>query len=365
MRRFVLLLGLAMFFSIAGKAQEGYQINGKINGMQDGTLLLMSDENGKPERLGSSQITNGTFVFTGKVDSPMSAYIIPEGGEGMIPLILENAHFMINVGSAGALIKGGEQQEIFGEFSRINSRLLQEQQRIQKLYDEAELSGDQARVNSLMKEFEEAIASARKEERALQEKYRDMYVTAYVIAAGMRGDSEESLRAKYEILGEKARATVPGKRIAATLDQFTNLIIGRTVADFSMNKPDGNTFSLYGVPARFKLLHFWSSTDAASRQATPDLVRLYLQYRPKGLEIISVSLDTDRGAWRNAIGLDGMIWTNVSDLQGFDSEVARYFLVNELPCNFLLDAENNIVAKNLDAKELGKKLGDLTKKKKK
>lgn len=58
----------------------------------------------------------------------------------------------------------------------------------------------------------------------LREKYSDSRsMLAYVVTLGMRGDTEESLRAKYEALGEIARATVPGKRIAATLNQYLAL----------------------------------------------------------------------------------------------------------------------------------------------
>ena len=216
-----------------------------------------------------------------------------------------------------------------------------------------------------MKQFEGVIAVARKEEKVLREKYSDKYVTAYVVTLGMRGDTEESLRAKYEALGEIARATVPGKRIAATLNQYLALKEGGVAPDFTAYKSDGNTFTLYGLSGKLKLLYFWTSENVASRQDTPELVKLYLQYRPLGLEIISISLDENVAYWRHAVGLDGMIWTNGSDLKGFDSEIARLYLVNDVPYTILIDGENRIVAKNLRGKNLQKKVGELLKKGKK
>ena len=59
-------------------------------------------------------------MFTGKVDSPSAAYIMISNGKEMIPLILENVPFTINLSKQGALIQGGEQQEIFGQFNRIS-----------------------------------------------------------------------------------------------------------------------------------------------------------------------------------------------------------------------------------------------------
>ena len=50
---------------------------------------------------------NGAFVFTGKVERPLSAYIMVPNSKNYIPLILENANFMLNIGKTGVLIRGG------------------------------------------------------------------------------------------------------------------------------------------------------------------------------------------------------------------------------------------------------------------
>ena len=120
MRKISLIIGLALLSSVACHAQEGYQISGKVSGMADGTLLLIANEGEKPDTLGTIGVKNGTFVFTGKVERPVAAYLSPANGEGMIPLILENANFMINVSNAGALIQGGKQQELLSRFTRIS-----------------------------------------------------------------------------------------------------------------------------------------------------------------------------------------------------------------------------------------------------
>ena len=94
-------------------------------------------------------------------------------------------------------------------------------------------------------------------------------------------------------------------------------------------------------------------------------MKLYLQYRPLGLEIVSISLDENRGEWRNAVGLDGMVWTNGSDLQGFASPVARLYMVHDVPMTYLVDGENRIVAKGLREDALRDTVAKLLKKSKK
>ncbi|MFR7811660.1 MAG: peroxiredoxin family protein [Butyricimonas faecihominis] len=55
---------------------------------------------------------------------------------------------------------------------------------------------------------------------------------------------------------------------------------------------------------------------------------------------------------------------NVSDLKGGQSEIATAYSVKGIPCTFILDDENRIVAKNLRGKDLEKKIDEMLKKKK-
>ena len=359
MRKISLLIGLAILSTFACKAQQGYQISGKVSGMTDGTLLLIANEWEKPDTLGSVTVKNGVFVFTGKVNAPVAAYLAPSDGNGMIPLILENANFMVNVSDRGAMIQGGKQQELLTRFTRISQAFLAEQA---KVAAEAQQPG--ANVQALQDRVNKAYEASVNATIELIKANPDEYATAHVIALGISGETEEGLRSKYDLLGEAARATVPGKRIAAALEQYEKLAVGEVAPNFTTEKPDGNTFSLHDLPAKLKLVYFWVSTNPLCRQDNTDLVKLYLQYRPLGLEIVSISLDENRGEWRNAIGLDGMVWTNGSDLQGFASPIARLYMVHELPATFLVDTENRIVAKGLRGDALRDTVAKLLKKSK-
>ena len=76
-----------------------------------------------------------------------------------------------------------------------------------------------------------------------------------------------------------------------------------------------------------------------------------------------MALDESVTMWKQAIGLDGMIWTNGSDLKGMESEIVHLYLVRDLPTYFLLDVENRIVARDLLFPDLRAKMAELTKKK--
>ena len=63
--------------------------------------------------------------------------------------------------------------------------------------------------------------------------------------------------------------------------------------------------------------------------------------------------------WVAAIKKDGLDWTQVSDLKGWDNQVAAQYGIKGIPMNFLLDKEGKIIAKGLTGEDLEKKLAEL------
>lgn len=350
---------LVVAMALSGNAQEGFTVSGKISGVPDGTLYLLTDMP-QADTLATAQLANGIFMFTGKVDAPVAAYLSTADEEGMrIPMILENARFTLNVTEQGALIQGGEQQKLFARYNQIGQAFAVAQAEAQAAMQQpgANTQALQERINQA---YEESLARTME----LIQANPDAYATAYVIALGVMNETEESLQAKYDLLGTNAKNSVPGKQIAAALAQYGKLAVGKPAPDFTAQKLNGDTFSLYDVPAKIKLLVFWVSWDAASRQLNPELIALYQQFRPKGLDIVSISLDENRNDWERAVSVDGLFWTNGSDLKGSNSELAKLYMVTSVPYTVLIDKENTIVAKGLLGDDLRKAIFDLTKKNK-
>ncbi len=123
----------------------------------------------------------------------------------------------------------------------------------------------------------------------------------------------------------------------------------------------GKKVDLNGYRGKYTLIEFWASWCAPCREESPTLVRLYNEYKDKGFEILSVSIDKNTTQWKNAIRQDGYTWGNVCDLNGYGGPTAALYTVTAIPNSFLLDKNGRIIAKNLRGKNLESKLAELMK----
>jgi len=99
-------------------------------------------------------------------------------------------------------------------------------------------------------------------------------------------------------------------------EQYESSTSGNATApEISFPDVNGKQRRLSDLRGKVVLIDFWASWCGPCRKENPNVVRLYKKYKDKGFEIFSVSLDSDKAAWKQAIERDGLIWPNhVSDL---------------------------------------------------
>lgn len=149
---------------------------------------------------------------------------------------------------------------------------------------------------------------------------------------------------------------------ASYLDQLNEYItllerteVGSPYIDFTLNDVDGQAVTLSSIVGNHKLvmIDFWAAWCPDCRVENPNIVAVYNDFKDKGLEIISVSLDADKNTWMKAIADDNLLWKNhVSELKGWNCSAAKEYGVSFIPQNFIIDTDGKIVAKNLSGNDL-------------
>jgi len=143
-------------------------------------------------------------------------------------------------------------------------------------------------------------------------------------------------------------------------DKDASIVSSQMAPEISMKNPEGKVISLSDFRGKYVLIDFWAAWCGPCRRENPTVVKLYNKYKNKDFTILSVSLDKDASAWKQAILADGLIWPNhVSELNGWETSVINTYNFNSIPHTVLLDKTGKIIATKLRGESLEQKLTEL------
>jgi hypothetical protein len=149
-----------------------------------------------------------------------------------------------------------------------------------------------------------------------------------------------------------------------TLNAYKPLTKNSVVANYNVTDASGKNVSTADYKDTYLLITFWASWDEESRVRQRELIALKEKYAKHNFDILSISLDTERAAWMQAIGEDSLIWRQANDFDGWNTGIVQRMQVNHVPSNVLLNPQRRVQAIDLFGEALDKKIGELTEEKK-
>lgn len=337
-----------------GRSTDAYSVNGLIKNMPDSTKVVMYLD--MDSILDSTIVLNEKFQFKGKVERPRRVMLRIESTRDGRMFWLENKTIDIT-GEKGNFYNS----KITGSKTQMEAELLVERQ--DSINKEMEKLGDmvtESNMDSLFAINEQMVDELAEITKGFIKDYPDSYESLTALEGfAMRRLGAVETDKVFSLPNKELQTTDEGKAVAKFIEVNKNPKVGEKFVDFEMADTQGYPIRLSDMLGKYTLLEFWSSSCGPCREFNPELVQEYKLYKDKGFVILNVSLDTDKEKWLRAIEKDGLIWQNVSDLNGMQNEAALIYGIDAIPENFLIDENGTIIARYLRGDNLKEKLKEL------
>ncbi len=379
MKRITLLLALFPVLAYGQDKAQSFKLTGKAaNLAYPVEWVFLQYRTGGEWQTDSVKAENGTYKFSGKIDEASMARLrvkyaetepgkkVPTVGKRDMATIYLQAG-KISVTSVDSFsnikVKGSAAH---AEYARLMAKAKPYEEKMEPLYTLYSQFAKAKEVSA--REKVEAIIDSL--DKLKNEKVYGEYVRANPSSplamfalqqyAGWDIDAAK-VEPLFNTLSEKNKNLPSAIEFKTNLDIARKTGIGQFAMDFTQNDTSGVPVKLSSLKGRYLLIDFWASWCGPCRAENPNLVKVFNKYKGKNFHILGVSLDRpgQKERWMKAIYDDKLEWTQVSDLQFWNNEVAKQYGIRAIPQNLLLDPEGKIIAKNIRGEELENKVAEV------
>lgn len=365
---FLTIFTATLLLSITSSAQQiNYTLIGNVGPKHNGELIKVAFSDGKATKVDSAVVNNGSFLIKGTSATSSIAYIrlgkIQPSNNTSFYLTNGTTHFetadslkYAKISGTAAAVDYATLQQLLEPARKL--KIVASGQFYAIPADKRKEPAAQAIIAEMTKQNAEMIAVTNK--FIADHPNSDIALESLKNLSGSVINYAETLP-KFEHLSARLKNSTEGQEFYKRILASKNMAIGAKVPDFTSNTTDGSELRLAEVlkKGKYTLIDFWASWCAPCRKENPNVVKAYSTFHDKGLNILSVSLDDKKERWIEAINKDGMPWYHVSGLKGWKEPIAQLYGVEAVPQNVLVDSKGIVVAKNLRAEELSKKLQEL------
>ena len=157
-------------------------------------------------------------------------------------------------------------------------------------------------------------------------------------------DMDEQL-AVYKHVSTNKKGWVEADKVYA---HYSKLKKGSLAADFTMTDKDGKQYSLSDLRGKAVYIDCWATWCGPCCMEIPYMEKLYQHYKgSKDVELISISLDTNKAKWLAKLKTDKPQWRQFICPDNFKSQLCHNYDIDAIPRFLFFDKDGKIIS--LDA----------------
>ncbi len=371
-RKILMLTVCCLWFGVA-YSQIHYDITGTYENGAGKKVHLVVIENGNIEgvEVDSAVVANdGSFILRGEVKKKMCAMISTDGlgyraifldGQPM-KVQIKNVEYNYENPSAAYVLENETKDQLaakelvkfFGDdYVRVFTL-----GGLELGLARANTESERDTITDKIKRVKEA----RQEQlNMFLDLYHDSDVAPFFVETNMlKFMTVDEISFFYDHLTDRVKQTDKGKEIGERVVLLKKLAPGSPAPEFELTTPEGEKLALKDLRGHIVLLDFWASWCGPCIDEMPNVKEIYTKYHKQGLEIVGISMDTNKTLWEGAIKRVGLPWRHVSSLKGMNRcPVAKMYQVVAIPKLYIIDKDGKIIDKDLRGKELKNKMDEL------
>lgn len=333
-------------------------VKGTFQGINTSELIVGYENEDYTFLFDTIPIVNNYFSIRGKVNGSLLITIVGNNNTNSIddPNVTS---FFVEAGLNEVILKENEFKKIIVKNStthlehyELNKTLKLTNDNLRNLVlERTELESDSSCVNRNL-QIEKINETIRFNLKIIRKKkldyilnHKSSFLSPYLITYYRNTLTLDSLEFYYNGLSANVKNSHYGKNVLNQIELETNKVssnIGDSAFKFTSYNLNHEKISLKSFQGSYVLLDFWASWCAPCRTEHPDLRELSRNFIPKGLEIISLSVDRDKEKWKKAIEVDSInLWHHI--FLGEDANlISSQYNVESLPTYILIDNQGLI-----------------------
>ena len=367
MRKISIAITLMLCLFSCTNKNKRIVIKGDIDGLKNDMILVYGAEK-DGDALDTIYAKNGEFVYKAPVDTFTQVTLLFKNMEECVVFADKGDKIKIkgDVSSLDLLevSGGGDLNDEMNEFKESIADISKSTSKLRKELFTSYTLADQKKYNDLLQspELIKATKEIKEKAAAFIHSHTSSLVSAYLLDKYFVQEENpdyKKIKELESIMSGSIKDSPFMQQIIKHINLAETLKEGKKAPYFYLPNPNKQYFSANNFKDKYLLINFWASWSAPSRQENSKINSIYKRFNKNHFAILGISLDTDKKKWQEAIKRDSLSGEQLCDFNSWSSTVIQQFGIESLPANILIDPRGAIVARNMEEKDLLKKLEEL------